>query len=260
LKITLADIDESKLKTASKEIAEIVGDSNVLVVPTDVSKIEEVVKLRDRVYETWGEVSVLMNNAGVSGLPGHKGTSWEGLDSWKMVFDVNLFGMVNVQHTFVPNMIHQENAGVIINTGSKQGITNPPGNAAYNASKAAVKSLTEGLAHELRHRRPVPNLTAHLFIPGWTYTGLTGANEPAAEKPAGAWTAQETVRYMLERVRNGDFYILVPDNETKNEVDHLRIMWGAGDIAEGRPALSRWHPTYSALFEEYMRDGLAQLD
>jgi len=56
LKIALADIDESKLKTASKEIAEIVGDSNVLVVPTDVSKIEEVVKLRDRVYETWGEV------------------------------------------------------------------------------------------------------------------------------------------------------------------------------------------------------------
>jgi hypothetical protein len=65
---------------------------------------------------------------------------------------------------------------------------------------------------------------------------------------------------MLDRVRGGDFYILVPDNETKNEVDHLRIMWGAGDIAEGRPALSRWHPIYSALFEEYMRDGLAQLD
>jgi hypothetical protein len=63
LKITLADIDESKLKMASKEIVEIVGDSNVLVVPTDVSKIEEVVKLRDRVYETWGEVRLRSQRA-----------------------------------------------------------------------------------------------------------------------------------------------------------------------------------------------------
>lgn len=69
---------------------------------------------------------MLLNNAGVSGLPGDKGTSWKGLDSWHKVFDVNLFGVVNVQQTFVPNMIHQENASVIINTGSKQGITNPP--------------------------------------------------------------------------------------------------------------------------------------
>jgi len=123
-----------------------------------------------------------MNNAGVSGLNERKGTSWEGLDAWKKVFDVNLFGVINVQQAFVPNMIHQENASVIINTGSKQGITNPPfviklsflstsdlfchysGNAAYNASKAAVKSLTEGLAHELRQRQPLPNLTAHLFM------------------------------------------------------------------------------------------------
>ena len=89
---------------------------------------------------------------------------------------------------------------------------------------------------------------------------MTGANALTIEKPPGAWSAEETVLYMLDRVRSGDFYILVPDNETKNEVDHLRIMWAAGDIAEGRPALSRWHPTYSALFEEYMRDGLAQLD
>ena len=98
-----------------------------------------------------------------------------------------------------------------------------------------------------------------LRSPGWTHTGLTGANA-SAEKPPGAWSASETVLYMLDAVRNGDFYILVPDNETRREVDHLRIMWAAADITEGRPALSRWHPTYSALYEEYMRDGLAQLD
>ena len=88
---------------------------------------------------------------------------------------------------------------------------------------------------------------------------MTGANSNK-EKPPGAWSAEETVLFMLDRVRGGDFYIIVPDNETKREVDQLRIMWGAADIAEGRPALSRWHKNYKALFEEYVRDGLAQLE
>ncbi|EMD39634.1 hypothetical protein CERSUDRAFT_111939 [Gelatoporia subvermispora B] len=253
MKVALADVSEAQLNSARDEVAAIVGDANVLAIPTDVSKLEEVVRLRDRVYEAWGEVGVLMNNAGI----GIKGTSWDGLDNWHKIFDVNLFGIVNVQHTFVPSMLHQENQAVIINTGSKQGITNPPGNAAYNASKAAVKSLTEGLAHELRNT-PSANLTAHLLVPGWVWTGLTGASS-GKEKPAGAWTPQETVLFMLDRVRQGKFYIICPDNDTSAELDQLRIMWGAGDVAEGRPALSRWHADYKALFEEYIRDGLAQL-
>jgi len=195
-----------------------------------------------------------MNNAGVV----ENATSWGELDGWHKIFNVNIFGVVNVQQTFVPAMLHQENAAMIINTGSKQGITNPPGNAAYNASKAAVKSLTESLAHELRER-PDSNVTVHLFIPGWTHTSLAGGNA-ASSKPAGAWTPEETVLYMLDKVRAGDFYILCPDNETKRQVDQLRIMWAAADIAEGRPALSRWHANYKALFEEYMREGLAQLE
>jgi len=195
-----------------------------------------------------------MNNAGI----GAKGTSWTGIDTWHQVFNVNLFGVLNVQQTFVPSLIHQENPALIVNTSSKQGITNPPGNAAYNASKAAVKSLTEGLAHELRNT-PNCNVTAHLFIPGWTWTGMTG-NKGDEEKPPGAWTAQDTVLYMLDQLREGKFYIIVPDNETRREVDQLRIMWAAGDVAEGRPALSRWHKDYKAIFEEYIRDGLAQLD
>jgi NAD(P)-dependent dehydrogenase (short-subunit alcohol dehydrogenase family) len=149
------------------------------------------------------------------------------------------------------------------------------GNAAYNASKAAIKSLTESLAHELRSN-PQANVTAHLFMcvlvfhmvvkptyvysPGWTWTGLTAGEadqDNIEEKPAGAWTAMETVQYMLDRVRSGDFYILVPDNETRREVDQLRILWAAGDVVEGRPALSRWHQSYKSMFEEYLREGLA---
>ncbi|KAI0265593.1 NAD-P-binding protein [Gloeopeniophorella convolvens] len=254
LKVAIADIAAEPLHALARELAAAHGDANVLAVPTDVSVLADVERLRERVYEAWGEVAVLLNNAAV----GTRGTSFEGLEQWHAVMDVNLFGVLNVQHTFVPPMLHQENQSVIVNTGSKQGITNPPGNAAYNASKAAVKSLTEGLAHELR-TRPHANVTAHLFIPGWTWTGMTAGGNADAEKPAGAWTAEETVLYMLDRVREGDFYILVPDNETRHEVDQLRVLWAAGDLVEGRPALSRWHPAYKAVFEEYMRDGLAQL-
>jgi hypothetical protein len=90
---------------------------------------------------------------------------------------------------------------------------------------------------------------------------LTGDDGTGTKtKPQGAWTAEETVLYMLDKVREGEFYVLVPDNETKREVDQLRIMWGAGDVAEGRPALSRWHKDYKPLFEEFVREGLAALD
>ncbi|KAN0087659.1 hypothetical protein V8E55_006280 [Tylopilus felleus] len=252
LKIALADVAEDVLAQTGKEVAAITGEANVLVIPTDVSKIGDVQRLRDKVYEAWGEVAVLMNNAAI----GPESKSWALLDNWRSIFDANVFGVVNVQQTFVPSMLYQENQAMVINTGSKQGITNPPGNPAYNASKAAVKSLTEGLAHELRER-PTCNVTAHLFVPGWTFTGLTALS--GGVKPAGAWTAEETVLYMLDHVRLGEFYILCPDNEARREVDQLRIMWGAGDVAEGRPALSRWHKDWKSLFEEYIRDGLADM-
>jgi NAD(P)-dependent dehydrogenase (short-subunit alcohol dehydrogenase family) len=252
LKIALADVMQDELAEAGKEVAAIVGDANVLIIPTDVSKLEDVKHLREKVYEAWGEVAVLLNNAAIS--PDTK--SWQLLDQWRSTFEVNLFGVINVQHTFVPSMLHQENQAMVINTGSKQGITNPPGNPAYNATKAAIKSLTEGLAHELRER-PSCNVTAHLFIPGWTFTGLTARS--GGVKPAGAWTAEETVLYMLDRVRLGEFYILCPDNEARRAVDQLRIMWAAGDVAEGRPALSRWHRDWKSLFDEYIRDGLADV-
>jgi len=261
LKLALVDVDEEGLKKTAETVTGIIGDANVLAIPTDVSQFDQVVKLKDRVFEAWGEVGVLLNNAGVATFDGEKGNSWSGRDVWTKVFDVNVSGVLNIQHTFVPPMLHQENPAVIINTGSKQGITNPPGNAAYNASKAAIKSITEILAHELRNQSD-PHVTAHLFIPGWTYTALAGALSSGSigDKPNGAWTAEETILFMIDRVRVGDFYVLVPDNETRREVDELRIMWGAADITEGRPALSRWHPNYKAAFDEYMKEGLAQLD
>ena len=122
-----------------------------------------------------GPVALLMNNAGIARTT----TSWGNPENWRRMLEVNLFGVLNGLQTFVPRMIEAGRPAVVINTGSKQGITTPPGNPGYNVSKAGVKVLTEMLAHELRTAKaPV---SAHLFVPGFTYTGMIASFLP--EKP-----------------------------------------------------------------------------
>ena len=140
--------------------------------------------------------------------------------------------------------------GLIINTGSKQGITTPPGNPAYNVSKAGVKALTEALQHELRNTKD-SKISAHLLIPGHVFTGLTARGR--SEKPAGAWTPEQTVDFMIEKIEAGDFYILCPDNDVPRSLDERRMLWAAGDIVENRPPLSRWHPGYAEAFAEFVK-------
>ena len=115
-------------------------------------------------------------------------------ENWERVLAVNLWGVIHGTQVFVPGMIARGRPGLVINTGSKQGITTPPGDPAYNVSKAGVKVFTEALQHELRNT-PGCRITAHLLIPGFVFTGLTAGGR--TEKPAGAWTPEQTVDFML---------------------------------------------------------------
>ena len=74
------------------------------------------------------------------------------------------------------------------------------------------------------------------------------------DKPAGAWTADQTADFMIERLAAGDFYILCPDNDVDRGLDEKRIAWAVSDIIENRPALSRWHPDYAAAFEAFVAE------
>lgn len=246
MKIVLADIGGPRLDDASRAVSAIAGDDAVLAVASDVSKAGEVDRLADRAFGAFGEVSLLMNNAGVGDNPGKP---WENRDGWKRLLDINFWGIVHGVEAFAPRMLASARPGLIVNTGSKQGITTPPGNLAYNVSKASVKTYTEGLAHALRNE-PAARLSAHLLIPGFTYTGLT---EGATEKPAGAWTGEQVIDFMLESLVRGDFYILCPDNEAARPMDEKRMAWAIGDIIENRPALSRWHPDHKDAFAAFMK-------
>jgi hypothetical protein len=90
-------------------------------------------------------------------------------------------------------------------------------------------------------------------VPGWTHTGLTARE--GGTKPAGAWSPDQVVDMMLERTGRGDFYIICPDNEVSWETDRKRILWAAGDIAENRPPLSRWHADYGLEFKDFLKQG-----
>jgi NAD(P)-dependent dehydrogenase (short-subunit alcohol dehydrogenase family) len=250
MKVCIADVGEDRLAVAAGSLARAAagGKADVMTLAADVSHRDEVERLDAAVRARFGGTDVLMNNAGIQ--PGS--TMFGPRANWERVLAVNLGGVINGTQVFAPGMIARARPGLIINTGSKQGITTPPGDPAYNVAKAGLKAFTEALQHELRNT-PGCQISAHLLIPGFVFTGLTARGR--SEKPAAAWTPEETVDFMLEGLDAGDFYILCPDNDVPRKLDELRIAWAAGDIVENRPALSRWHPDYEAAFKAWVEKG-----
>ncbi len=248
MKVCIADLGADRLAAAEAKLvsASPGGAANVMTMAVDVSQAEEVSKLEAAVRERFGGTDVLMNNAGIQ--PGS--AMFGPAENWQRILAVNLWGVIHGSQIFAPRMIERGRPGLIINTGSKQGITTPPGDPAYNVSKAGVKAFTEALQHELRNAKG-GRITAHLLIPGFVFTGLTAKGR--TEKPAAAWTAEQTVDFMVERLEAGDFYILCPDNDVPRPLDERRILWAAGDIVENRPPLSRWHPDYAEAFASFVK-------
>ena len=242
--VALLDLPGAALDSAAAEIAAL--GHPALALHTDVADVGQMAAAAAKVAAGLPPVTFLMNNAGM-GLPS---STLSGPEAWTRTLGVNLWGVIHGTQAFAPAMLAHGLPGRIVNTGSKQGITTPPGNPAYNVSKAGVKAFTEALAHELRNL-PGAQITAHLLIPGWVHTGLTAAS--GAPKPPGAWTPDQAVDFLLAALGRGDFYILCPDNETPRSLDVQRIAWAAGDITENRPALSRWHPAWADVFKTSLK-------
>lgn len=240
LRVAVADLPGVALELAAQELG-------VLAVACDVCSLGALKALKARVEADLGPVSALFANAGIQ--PGSSIFDTDG--HWERVIATNLMGVVRAGQVFGPDMVASGRAGLIVNTGSKQGITTPPGDPAYNVSKAGVKAFTEALQHELRSREGCA-VEARLFIPGFVFTPL--AAQGRAEKPEGAWTAEQVVEYLFAALEREDFYILCPDNDVDRATDEKRIAWAAADITENRPPLSRWHHDYQEEFEAWLKD------
>ena len=233
MRVALLDVDAENLHTARDEIG---GDTDGIL--CDVAEIESLEHARDRITDTWGQApSVLVNNAVTRIGRGMHAP----LEEWRRSLDINVMGVVNGVRAFLPTMLATEKPGLIINVGSKQGITNPPGHPVYNMAKAAVKSFTESLGHDLR-QDPNCRIHAHLLVPGWTTTGLNPHKQ-------GAWLPAQVVDHMMDAIGQDRFYIICPDDETTEKMDAARIRWAAEDITQHRPALSRWHPDWADTFK-----------
>ena len=247
LRVCLADLDGDRLQAARASLlADGAAPDDVIAYPTDVGDKLQLQALAVHVFKTFGAVNVLMNNAGMQ--PGS--SIFDSEANWERSLGGNMLGIIRGSQIFAPLMSASGRPGLIINTGSKQGITSPPGDPAYNVSKAGVKVFTEALQHALRNT-PDGKVEARLVIPGFVFTPLTARGR--SEKPAGAWTPEETVDFLFQSLDRDDFYILCPDNEVDRQTDAKRILWAAGDIAENRPPLSRWHPDYDGPFKEWLK-------
>jgi NAD(P)-dependent dehydrogenase (short-subunit alcohol dehydrogenase family) len=248
MNVVIVDKNPEAIANAVAQLEEAAGGRCKIVGhECDVTDFGALCEVRKTTLDTFGGVNCLMNNAGVGVFVG---APWENLDELKQTLQINLMGIVHGCHAFIPAMLESGQPGAVINTGSKQGITRPPGNYAYNLSKVGVLAYTESVAHAFT-QIPDCKLSAHLLVPGFVYTPMISQFLP--EKPEFAWTSEQTVEFMLPCLDRGDFYILCPDNEATREVDEKRIQWNAEDLIKNRPALSRWHPDFKDAFEEFMK-------
>ncbi|KAF2680772.1 NAD(P)-binding protein [Lentithecium fluviatile CBS 122367] len=239
MRVSIVDFNKETLGLAEKSL-----EGDVQCLQADVGKEDYWAFVKEKV----GDVDFLMLNAGVGGQG-----SWGDGAYFSKILNTNLNGVINGLNTYVPSFQSRASdarPAAIVITGSKQGITNPPGNPAYNASKAAVKTLAEHLNWDFREKK---NVGVHLLVPGWTFTGLSG-NTPGSPtpKPLGAWTPDQVASYLESKMLTSKFYIICPDNDVSEQTDKKRMLWSVNDIVKERQPLSRWRDEYKEEVGEFM--------
>ena len=142
MNIVLADIEEDALSLAERKLK--LKGASVISVLTDVSIQDDLDNLAQEVVNTYGEVNLLFNNAGVA-LSTY---IWEStLKDWKWLMGVNLWGVIHGIRSFIPIMLEQNTECYIVNTSSLAGLC--PGGGIYGITKHGVVSLSESLATQL---------------------------------------------------------------------------------------------------------------
>ena len=216
-RVVVADVDEADaLETVRLAAA---AGSDGLAVRTNVAERDEVDRLAERVFERYGAVHVLCNNAGVVVHGGLEAATWE---DWQWVLGVNLWGVVHGLLAFLPRMIARGEGGHVVNTASMAGLIASRGLGVYNTSKYAVVGLSETLAKDLRPH----GIGVTVVCPMGVTTRIRAAdrNRPAAlRRAAGAPDAEEVTligrtlepedvaRRTLEAVRAGELYVITHD-------------------------------------------------
>jgi NAD(P)-dependent dehydrogenase (short-subunit alcohol dehydrogenase family) len=216
MRVAVGDIDGAGAEATAKAIG---GAARAIQV--DVADGDSVDAFADACFDGFGQVDLLINNAGVF----QGGLSWErSVEDWDWTFGVNVYGIIHAIRAFVPRMIAQDTEGHIMNTASVAAFVAGPSSSPYIVSKCAALSLTECLALDLKLTGS--KLGASVLTPSAFDTGIAETARVRPERferddtPDGKGTAQAlasiiakgsapelAVPPVLEALRNGDFLI-----------------------------------------------------
>jgi NAD(P)-dependent dehydrogenase (short-subunit alcohol dehydrogenase family) len=181
MKVVLADVEVEPLGRAERSLRS--AGAEVVAVPTDVAKADQVERLAQQARDAFGGIHVVCNNAGVGATSGAE--FWEMTRAdWEWVLGVNLWGVINGMRAFVPILLEQEE-GHIVNTASMAGLnTSAPGAmGVYSVTKHAVVAVSESLHVSLQLRGAKVGVS--VLCPAWVRTNISESkrNRPA-EHPA----------------------------------------------------------------------------
>lgn len=227
MKAVLADIESEKLNDTVKSFKD--SGAKVIGIPIDVSDSKQIETLAQKTLDTFGKVHVLCNNAGVG--YGSRSSWEEPLEAWRWVLGVNLMGVINGIHTFMPIMLGQDVEAHIVNTASAAGIVMNAFNVSYGVSKHGVVALSESMHLELKNRGS--KVRVSVLCPGPVNTDIMQSsqrNRPGSVPPPPELTKEEELfrkayglwiergmdpievgRQVVEAIREQRFYVITHD-------------------------------------------------
>lgn len=205
-RVVLADLDEQRLATTSRELDATGAD--VLAVPTDVGDAGSVAALASTTLEQFGRVDVVCNNAGVLAM----GPVWSvDLADWRRVVEVNVWGVVHGINAFVPILIDQGRQAHVVNTASLAGVSSFGGIGPYVATKHAVVAVSEVLAIDLA-TAGADHVGVSVLCPGYVPSRLGRNPEDPIEAPAlGEPSADTVAEITFGAIDERRFYVFTHD-------------------------------------------------
>lgn len=220
MNIVIADIDQAELKNATNTLEG--KNIPVLAVPMDVTKPEDWQRVAVDASSTFGNIHMLVNNAGTASAPGPiEATNHK---DWRWVIDVNLMGVVYGTEAIIPLIKKHGEGGWLLNVASMAGMGGVPYAGAYTATKVAVVGMSESWKAELAPH----NIEVSVLCPAFVKTRIHLAHrnrqarykneKPSSQKSsAAASTAGEMVengidveivgKRVVEALNQDEFYI-----------------------------------------------------
>lgn len=248
MKVMLADIEPGPLTAAVDTLRQ--GGAEIRGVTCDVADPASVAQAAQASFETFGNVHLLCNNAGVAGGSGIDDIS---LENWRWVLDVNLMGVLHGIHAFLPHMRGHGEGGHIVNTASLAGLQGGLGFSPYATSKFGVVAMSEGLSLELE---PL-GIGVTVLCPGYVRTRISdsmrnrqqrygSARAPDPASPGGR-LASEIARHLqsgldpaavadlvVSAVRSGELYVFTHPEMHHEVEERFAAIQAAMDKAAAR--------------------------